>query len=43
MRKDYCKPSELRGEELDREIEKLIEESEKLTDWPEVDVIYDDE
>ena len=43
MRKDYCEPGELRGEALDREIERLIEASENLTEWPEVDTIYDDE
>lgn len=34
---DYPVPSGLSGEDLDREIERLKEESSKLTDWPDVD------
>ena len=36
------KPSNLTGEELDKEIKRLEEESDKMTDWPDVDV-YDDD
>lgn len=35
-------PSNLTGEELDKEIKRLEEESDKMTDWPDVDV-YDDD
>lgn len=36
------KPSNLTGEELDKEIKRLEEESDKMTEWPDVDV-YDDD
>ena len=35
-------PSNLTGEELDKEIKRLEEESDKMTEWPDVDV-YDDD
>ena len=36
------KPSNLTGEELDKEIKRLEEENDKMTEWPDVDV-YDDD
>ncbi len=35
------KPSNLTGEELDKEIKRLEEESDKMTEWPDVDKYYD--
>lgn len=35
-------PGNLTGEELDKEIKRLEEESDKMTEWPDVDV-YDDD
>ena len=35
------KPSNLTGEELDKEIKRLEEESDKMTEWPDVDNYYD--
>ena len=35
-------PSNLTGEVLDKEIKRLEEESDKMTEWPDVDV-YDDD
>jgi len=34
------KPSNLTGEELDKEIKRLEEESDKMTEWPDVDNYY---
>ena len=35
-------PSGLHGEELEKEIKRLEEESKHMTEWPDVDV-YDDD
>ena len=35
------KPSNLTGEALDKEIKRLEEESDKMTEWPDVDKYYD--
>lgn len=40
--KEYT-PSEKSTEELREEIARLREESEHLTEWPDVDIIVDDE
>lgn len=39
--KEY-EPSGLHGEELEKEIKRLEEESKHMTEWPDVDV-YDDD
>lgn len=36
-------PSNLTSEELDKEIKRLEEESDKMTDWPDVDNYVDDD
>jgi hypothetical protein len=35
--KDYCLPTNLSDEELEKEIQKAKEESDKLKDWPKID------
>ena len=35
------KPSGLHGEELEKEIKRLEEESKHMTEWPDVDKYYD--
>lgn len=35
--KDYCVPTQLSGEELEKAIQKDIEESKELKEWPKVD------
>ena len=40
--KEYT-PSEKSTEELREYIAKLIEESEHMTEWPDVDIVVDDE
>ena len=40
--KEYT-PSEKSTEELRKEIARLIEESEHMTEWPDVDIVVDDE
>lgn len=38
--KEY-EPSGLTGEELEKEIKRLEEESKKMTEWPDVDNYYE--
>lgn len=35
--KDYCQPSNLSNEDLEKAIQKAKEESDKLKDWPKID------
>lgn len=35
--KDYCAPTELSDEELEKEIKKAKKESDELTEWPRID------
>lgn len=35
--KDYCEPTNLSVEDLEKEIKRLEEESNKLAEWPVVD------
>lgn len=35
--KDYCAPTDFTDEDLEIEIQKAKEKSEKLTEWPEID------
>ena len=35
------KPSDMHGEELEKEIKRLEEESKHMTEWPDVDKYYE--
>lgn len=37
------KPSDLHGEELEKEIKRLEEESKHMTEWPDIDSYIDDD